>query len=1524
VTNDSTDFEAALATWDPDATPNQRVDPVDVLALAERLLRPDAPPLPPPLWHAYLDYTRCVAFLSALPGRAHRERWAETTFAAIRHSDFTLETLLDQRARSHPGRIFLREARGANAWTYEQARHRIRSIASVLHALGPGHPPNVAILSDNSLDSACIDLACLAYDMFVVPFDVQLDIATLAWAFDRLEIDLAVSGDARQAARLDQVRSVAKQPFRILHLQADAPKLVPGDVDLVEEMSRSSREDVARHLSMRARRSLEDPATVLFTSGSTGTPKGVVFSPYHLLTKRFARGAALPAVGEAEIFLCYLPLYHTFGRYLELQGSLYWGGTYVFAGNPSIESLLELMPQARPTGFISIPLRWAQIRDRCLDSLDATANEEAQRWRLRALVGDRLRWGLSAAGHLDPRVFRFFNQSGIALCSGFGMTEATGGITMTPPGEYVDGTVGIALPGMEIKLTEVGELEIAGPYVASYLDEDHPAEAPSGWLATGDLFRKHANGFLEIVDRVKDIYKNSRGQTIAPRRVEALFEDVPGIRRTFLVGDGRDYNVLLVSVDRDDPVVQAFSSADALDEYLRHIVAVANRSLVRHERIVNFTVLGRDFELARGELTAKGSYRRKVIEQDFAEEVRALYTGRTNEIACQDVPVQVPRWVCRDQGWLERDIQCDERGLWVRGDGRRLSIQRMPSGRIKVGDLEYAIGARGVVDLGMFARQPLLWVGNPELARFCPCKEGWESPLEQISPQVVLPAESSQAPEPTPDISWIGDYQLGTVHSLATQALFSPAAAALPAVTQLGELLGRVHTALASLIRRRLEALARHPDLPVRCLAYRTLLLETVVPETSEMMPSFIESGLPFLDEESIEVIARTHLEHQRLEALRQRLHRYRAELTWPTSDAVRVLFGDVFQLLCNFVRYHPEYFPEVRLELNAWVLHDADPTLAAVARERLVEITTWWENHLFGPGTAAGAWRPHVLYHEAVGAPAEARLEHLLRQTLFLAKSIALAFEDTAADPEQVEQEGTWVSRLPSLQGQPTFRVSVNTAGRHYDLVVVLNDDAGPERARQIMRWMMAIDAHPFGMPVVPRFGWYDPNLHAMSYAYIQDLTVFERIREFASLRVPGMAPAGTAQWRELFVRAMAAIFVGWQKSGWRIVPGPPTPFNVVVLAPDFRQGAYILSLDDWKHYASPLSIVRPLVDNFYRQTTSHYPWCRRALDLRWIFEACMEAIGEERTRVFLAELRTELDRSALQVLGESLATVLDAFVESLDHAYYAPLALRSAIDRYHDWSRENPHAGTPAREQVVQELLVVYGLDRYPEVARYHLYRSTYFAHAEPAVCSAFDHLLAEMFAHQGQLATTMVELSELQAAIRDPDDIAVFARMAFPHNSPEERLEVLAVGSGQKQVIVRSHVEDREGRVYNVREPVDAPEVGRLYRRYVQAGFPRTISSDDSFYVMLDSRDEIVGGVIYRRESPTVAHLRGIVVRHELKGRGLNGELLEDFCRRMANQGVEVVRTFFFARRFYMQHGFHVDRRWGGLVRVLGEDG
>ena len=1516
---DVEDFVRAVQSWSPNHV-GARSDAVSLLSRAEALLEAGCLDVDPAVWHAYLDDTRHPEFLMTLPDDACRERWAATTFAAIRQSGFTLQKLFEQRVRRHANRSLFREGSTRVTWSYEQAWRRVQAIAAVVLSIDSG-PPRVAILSDNCIDGACVDLACLAFDLFVAPLDVQLDAAALTWIFDRLAISVAVAGNSRQAAVLEQIRSRVERRFVIVHLQSSGFRAAD-DVLLAEAISHIGRGEIQRRLEHRARFGLDEPSTALFTSGSTGQPKGVVFTPYNLLTKRFARGAALPAVGGAEVWLCYLPLFHTFGRYLELMGSLYWGGTYVFAGNPSAEHLLGLLGRVRPTALISIPLRWAQIHERCEERLDPTMAEEVRRQHVHAVVGDRLRWGLSAAGHLDPRVFRFFNEHGIALSSGFGMTEATGGITMTPPGRYVEGTVGLPLPGAELRLTEVGELEVRAPYVARYLDEDDQnPSAADGWLSTGDVFQVRDDGYYAIVDRVKDIYKNAKGKTIAPRRVERLFDDVPGIRRVFLVGDHREYNTLLVVLEQSDPVLSAFSSAEARNEYLNQIVTAANRQLAPYERIVNYTVIERDFELDRGELTAKGSYRRKTIEEHFSSVIDELYRSRVAEVACNGLRVLIPRWLYRDQGWLEDDIVVTEWGLGVQRDRRNLTVRLVSNGRARVGDLEYAIGPRGVVDLGLFARQPLLWAGNRQLAAFCPCKDGWSVGLGSVSPRVIRTDDPSRDSARDDDAGWSGNERLARLHTLTADALFADDSAALSAVAELGGLLSRADDHVASLIRRRLEALAWHPDLRVRCLAYRTLLLDAPVSETSEVMPSFIESGLPFLDEESIDLIARSHLERERLEALRKRLYRYRTELIWPASSQVRASFLAIFELLGRFTRHHPEYFPEVRLELSAWALHDADPDVASEARDQLSDLSEWWEEKTRRTTSDADAWRAKIQYHEALAAADVERLDHLLRMTPFLGRSIAMAFEDAAPDPSDLPDEGVWVTRLPTVHQRPVFRVSVSTSvGKHYDLLVMLADDLAQDRVLETLRWIMAISAYPFGPPVVPRVGWYDPELCALSLAYIQDLTAFERIREFASLLVPGVAMPGAADWSKLFVRSMAAFFTAWRNSGSRIVPGLATPSNVAVLEPDFREAALILSLDEWRPYTGPLSLVRPLVYNFYRQTSSHQPWCRHYLDPRWIFEACIEAIGEARTREFLAQLREELRKEPVRVVGVLLLEALERFLESIDREYLAPLPLRSAIERYREWARLVPHATPHARQQFVDELRVVYGLERYPELASYHLYRATYFAAASADVHAAFDRLLSEMFAHPEQRAVTMVELSELQEAIDDPEDRAAFVRMAFPHGSPE-RLELLTVGSTTKQVVVQSWVQDRDGRTYTVREPVDPSEIGRLYRWYAETGLPKTIAGNNQFLVLLNEIDEVIGGLIFEPERSSIVNLRGIIVRRELKGRGLNSMLLEEFCRRMEDQGVEVIRTFFFARRFYARHGFHVDPRWGGLVREVG---
>jgi GNAT superfamily N-acetyltransferase len=144
-----------------------------------------------------------------------------------------------------------------------------------------------------------------------------------------------------------------------------------------------------------------------------------------------------------------------------------------------------------------------------------------------------------------------------------------------------------------------------------------------------------------------------------------------------------------------------------------------------------------------------------------------------------------------------------------------------------------------------------------------------------------------------------------------------------------------------------------------------------------------------------------------------------------------------------------------------------------------------------------------------------------------------------------------------------------------------------------------------------------------------------------------------------------------------------------------------------------------------------------------------------------------------------------------------------------------------------------------------------------------------------------------------------------------------------SEHKQVTVRTHFADPRGEIYDLREPVEPEEIGQLYRLFFQERFPKTVSEMDRYLIVADAADRVIGGLCYRMENPETAHLDGVVVNASVTGRGIATALLEDFATRMASRGVKVLRTGFIMRRFCERRGFRLDRRWGGLVRLLTDE-
>jgi GNAT superfamily N-acetyltransferase len=382
-------------------------------------------------------------------------------------------------------------------------------------------------------------------------------------------------------------------------------------------------------------------------------------------------------------------------------------------------------------------------------------------------------------------------------------------------------------------------------------------------------------------------------------------------------------------------------------------------------------------------------------------------------------------------------------------------------------------------------------------------------------------------------------------------------------------------------------------------------------------------------------------------------------------------------------------------------------------------------------------------------------------------------------------------------------------------------------------------------------------------------------------------------------------------------------SPLNVSVPARDFRSGATILSLADLGPYAGPMSLVRPLLKNFYLPTVSYYPLIRELLDITWLFDAAVEALGLRRGTGFLRELLGLLAQEPIPELDSSwkLKERLEAYLRGLQEEYRIPLSLQCAVERYRAWERDNPLARPQAREQHIMEMHRLYRLESHGDMGRYTLFRHTYFAGFGPDTTHAFDRLLRKMFRTPEQRPTHMVELSDLQATLAEEPHRLVFSHMVFPAGKARGPVEVQAVGDQRRgHVVVTSHVKDRRGEPYTVREPIDPAEIGRIYRLYLEAGMPLSLGDQARYLLAIDGDDRIVGGVCYKLPEPTVAHMDGLVISSSLRGNGLGGELLEDFVLRLRSQGVRALNTHFISRPFLRAHGFQLDQEWGGLVRFL----
>jgi len=522
------------------------------------------------------------------------------------------------RVSETPNKVYLRQPKNGEYQedTWAEVYEKTLRLAQGLRGLGLKKGERVAILANNCADWFIADYALVAIGLVPTPIYATAGEKIISYVLEHSNAKAIIVGDVAkpevaEESIPDTVISIGMSTAKV-KCQHTMATLIADNEPLDKESINQPK--------------LEDIFSIVYTSGSTGNPKGVVISYENICFSAAVSVHAL-GTGDDERYLSYLPLAHVTERGLVEYNSLYGGATVTF--NESLDTFIQDLRNAQTTSFISVPRLWVKFQSQVLASIPQRKLDVLLRIpvisgivkkKIKAQLGfDNTKSYGSGSAPISPSILNWYHKLGIDIAEGWGMSETMGLATSQHPFDLNKvGTIGKAVEGFDLKISDVGEVLIKGPAVFReyYKNPEVTAESftDDGYFRTGDKADMDAEGYLKITGRVKDIFKSGKGKYVAPVPIESKLASNLLIEQLCVMGSGLPTAMVVIVLSKE---VANDMSKEEIEESLVATVTEVNGQIEKHEVVGGIRIIDEAWTIENGLLTPTMKVKRAELEEKY-------------------------------------------------------------------------------------------------------------------------------------------------------------------------------------------------------------------------------------------------------------------------------------------------------------------------------------------------------------------------------------------------------------------------------------------------------------------------------------------------------------------------------------------------------------------------------------------------------------------------------------------------------------------------------------------------------------------------------------------------------------------------------------------------------------------------------------------------------------------------------------------------------------------------------------------